>query len=170
VQTYSEDLKKTMVRKITTPGGPSATALSEEVGIAQPTLSRWVREMGEAPGDGRDRMPLRPQEWSAERKVKAVAETSVLSELEVGAYLRREGLHSHHLQQWRNEMLEAIGKSPTATARKKTELAQAKKRIRDLERELRRKDKALAEATARLILKKKAALIWGPHDEDDESK
>lgn len=67
-------------------------------------------------------------------------------------------------------MLEVMEKSPAATSRKKTELAQAKKKIRDLERELRRKDKALAEATARLILKKKAELIWGTLDEDDESK
>jgi len=155
---------------MTTPGGPSATALSEQVGITQPTLSRWVREMGGTSGEGKDRVAVRPQDWSAERKVKAVTETSVLSEPQVGAYLRREGLHSHHLQQWRNEMLEVMEKSPAATSRKKTELAQAKKKIRDLERELRRKDKALAEATARLILKKKAELIWGTLDEDDESK
>ena len=40
------------------------------------------------------------------------------------------------------------------------------RRIRELEKELRRKDKALAETAALLVLKKKANAIWGDEDDD----
>lgn len=166
VQTYSEEFKRGMVKKMLAPGGPSATRLSKEVGIGQSTLSRWIRAMG---AGSKMEGSLRPQDWTAEQKWKAVTDAAGLGEAELGAYLRRAGLHSDHLHGWRNEMMDAVQKNPTA-GRTKTELAQAKKRIRELERELRRKDKALAEATALLVLKKKADLIWGTVDEDDESK
>jgi hypothetical protein len=38
--------------------------------------------------------------------------------------------------------------------------------MRDLERELKRKDKALAEAVALLVLSKKARALWGEEDDD----
>jgi hypothetical protein len=158
-----------MVKKMLAPGGPSATQLSKDVGIGQSTLSRWIRTMGTVSAESKTEGGRRPQDWTAEQKWKAVTEAAVLSEAEVGAYLRRAGLHSDHLHQWRNEMMDAVRKNPTV-GRTKTELAQAKKRIRELERELRRKDKALAEAAALLVLKKKADLIWGTVDEDDGSK
>jgi len=41
-----------------------------------------------------------------------------------------------------------------------------KAKNKKLESELRRKDKALAEASALLILKKKANLIWGESEDD----
>ena len=169
MQTYSEEFKRGMVKKMLAPGGPSATRLSKDLGIGQSTLSRWIRTMGTVSAEPKTEGSLRPADWTAEQKWKAVTEAAGLSEAEVGAYLRRAGLHSDHLYQWRNEMMDAVRKNPTA-GRTKTELAQAKKRIRDLERELRRKDKALAEATALLVLKKKADLIWGTVDEDDGSK
>jgi transposase len=40
------------------------------------------------------------------------------------------------------------------------------RRVRELEKELRRKDKALAEAAALLVLQKKVQAIWGDADDD----
>jgi transposase-like protein len=41
---YSESFKAKMVQRMA--GGRSANSLSEEVGVNQPTLSRWLREAG----------------------------------------------------------------------------------------------------------------------------
>ena len=104
----------------------------------------------------------RPEDWTAEEKLKAVIEYDKLDEQDKGKYLREKGLHSIHLQRWEREFIEAY-----ASKKKKTRGVDPKqKRIKELEKELRRKDKALAETAALLVLKKKAQAIWGdPEDE-----
>lgn len=109
--------------------------------------------------------PKRPEDWSPEEKLKAVLEAASLSDEELGAFLRSQGLHETHLQQWRLQMLGGLGKVP-ATKKPKRSVADTK-RIRSLEKELKRKDKALAETAALLVLKKKVQEIWG--DEDDNT-
>ncbi len=161
---YPEKFKAKMVQKLTAPGAASAGALSEEVGVPQPTLSRWVREAGRVGGMANTKRPKagahkRPQDWTAEEKLKAVIKAASLSDEDLGIYLRHCGLHSIHLKQWRKEFVAGV-KAP----RSKKSSPEAR-RIRELERELRRKDKALAETAALLVLKKKVQAIWG--DEDD---
>jgi transposase len=106
--------------------------------------------------------PKRPEDWSAEERLRAVVESSRLTEDELGAFLRREGLHETTLRQWRASALEGLG--PQRSTR--TE----QKRVQELEKELRRKDKALAEAAALLVLQKKVRAIWGDGDDDTEPK
>jgi transposase-like protein len=109
-----------------------------------------------------------PKDWTPEEKLKAVLESASLSDEELGAFLRRNGLHETHLQQWRIQMLQGLGK-PVSAPKGKTAPAQAKE-IRNLEKELRRKDKALAETAALLVLKKKVQQIWGDEDDDTAGK
>ena len=156
---YPEEFKKGMVSKMVGPDRRSATSLSREVGIPQATLSKWLRAYAEDNGKERAR---RPRDWRAEEKLKALNETSSLKDGELGEYLRQHGLHSVHLEQWRREIIEAVdGKG---SRKRKT---QDKRRVKELERELRRKDKALAETTALIVLKKKAQAIWGEPEEDE---
>ncbi|WP_438032776.1 transposase [Sorangium sp. So ce204] len=92
----------------------------------------------------------RPEDWTPEQKLRAVTEAAALSERELGEFLRREGLHEAQLTEWRKAALEALGgpaKPGHGTA--------PSRRVRELERQLRRKDKALAEAAAILVLQKK---------------
>jgi transposase len=88
-----------------------------------------------------------------------VLEYEKLDEEARGKYLREKGLYSVQIEGWRTEMLAAVGKRP------KSRDAQGR-RIRELEAELRRKESALAETAALLVLKKKAQAIWG--DREDE--
>ena len=101
----------------------------------------------------------RPQNWSAEEKMQAVITYGGMDETEQGLYLRSHGLYSVDIQRWREEMLRALSKK-----RKKKDPKD--RRIRELEGDLRRKEKALAETAALLVLKKKAQAIWG--DSEDE--
>lgn len=107
--------------------------------------------------------PKSPKNWTPEQKLKAVFEASQLSDEDLGPFLRRKGLHETNLKQWRLEMLGGL-KGSAMTKKSSKKFAEAK-RIKELEKELSRKEKALAEAAALLILKKKAQAIWG--DEDD---
>jgi transposase-like protein len=106
----------------------------------------------------------RPNDKSPEEKLRAVLESASVPSDQLGEFLRKKGLHETHLQQWRLQMLQGLGKQPN-TAKSKPSAAEAKQ-IRELEKELRRKDKALAETAALLVLKKKVQQIWGDEDDD----
>ena len=152
-----------MVAKLARPYGISAVELSQEVGIPQQTLSRWVKEYAILGGNGGGKMKgKRPEDWTAEEKLKAIVEYENLDEEQKGKYLREKGLHSIHLERWQQEFVEAY-----VSVKKKTRGRDPRqKRIKELEKDLRRKEKALAETAALLVLKKKAQAIWGdPEDE-----
>ena len=163
-----------MVQKLSGPNAISAAALSKQVDVPQTTLSKWLRKAGIQTTFGYPnntdsvsaRHPMNnksPNDWSPEEKLKAVLEAASLSDAQLGDFLRRKGLHETHLQQWRLKMLNGLGK-PQKT-KSKTASAE-KKQIQQLEKELRRKDKALAETAALLVLKKKVQQIWGDADDD----
>jgi transposase-like protein len=168
---YSTGLKSNMVRKMAGPEGVSATSLAREVGIPQSTLSRWLRAAGTVAGlstapsaQGREQpmTPRRPRDWSPEEKLNAVFEAQALGEDELGAFLRRKGLHEAQLKEWRTLILTGLqGHRQCAAARPSTADAG---RIRELEKELDRKDKALAETAALLVLQKKVQALWGDAD------
>ena len=99
---------------------------------------------------------------SVEEKLKAVIEFEGLDEGQQGEYLRREGLQSEHIAAWKKSMEVGLGVGAGGlSAANRSEWTADKKKIKELEKELRRKDRALAETTALLVLKKKADLIWG---------
>lgn len=100
-----------------------------------------------------------PRNWSTEKKMKAVFAYEAMDEEERGAYLRENGLYSVDIKRWREEMLSGLNKKPNKKDPKN-------QRIRDLEGELKRKEKALAETAALLVLKKKAQAIWGENGEE----
>jgi transposase len=167
MQAYTENFKRNMVRKLLVPGGPTQAALATKVGIAQTTLSRWVRQFGSVDDMPTKKAepasrPRRPEDWNAQDRLRVVIETSKLSEEELGEFLRREGLHEETLEQWRAAALEGL----TVASSPGSARGGDKKRIKQLERELARKEKALAEAAALLVLKKKVQAIWGDEDDD----
>lgn len=169
---YATKFKERMVRRMLPPEQISATALSREVGVSQTTLSRWlvlastVTAMG-AGNSNEKREPKSTRRWTIEEKLRVVVEASTLSDAELGAFLRREGLHESQLQEWRQLAEAAL--SPQKKSKPPGQTPEAK-RIRALEKELHRKEKALAELAALLALKKKADAIWGDGDDDTPSK
>lgn len=170
-----------MVRRMTGPRPLSATEVSRETGIPQPTLSRWLRMAATfEPVSNRDPKPpkstttpassKRAQDWTPHEKVQAVLDAASMSDDELGAYLRRTGLHREQLEQWRRQALDAAANAlgeNTGRRKRGSGPTPEQKRIRELEKQLRRKDRALAEAAALLVLKKKADAWYG--DEEDET-
>ena len=110
-----------------------------------------------------------PEDWSPEKKLRTVFATLSLSKEELGEYLRKNGLHSNQIEEWKDEMTSIISSSNKSRGRPKKdpELVKAESEIKNLKKDLRRKEKALAEQTALVILQKKARELWGD-DEDEE--
>lgn len=164
---YTNAFKKKMIQRMLLPGGPTATELSAECGIHQSTLSRWLRAadklvvVSKENTPGAASWPRRPEDWTAQDRLRVLTEASKLGPEELGELLRREGLHEETLEEWRAAALEALAPTPPARTR-----GGDKKRIKQLEREVARKDKALAETAALLVLQKKLQAVWGDEADD----
>jgi transposase-like protein len=158
---YPEEQKARLIERMLGPQAESVPTLSRESGIPKDTLYGWRQQARRARG-------IRPLEmserWSSEQKFAMVVETAVLNEAERSEYCRKRGLYPEHLHSWRRACERANGvhgKAPSRTGNGATD----QRRIEALERELRRKEKALAEAAALLVLRKKADAIW---DKDED--
>ena len=150
---YSVAFKKQMIERLVGTKAVSACRLSRETGVSQEALSRWLR-------DARKVAPMakrRDRSWSLDEKVRILGAAAKLEGDELVAYLQREGVEFAQFESWRLALDE--GGTPAKAA---------SRRIRTLERELARKDKALAEAAALLVLKKKLETIY-EEDEDDDT-
>jgi transposase-like protein len=158
-QQRTEEFRKAAVEKFQSRGARSVEEVARVLGVSSWSLYQWSKRYGRAGGMKHNR---RPGDRSVSEKLKAVIEFEGLAGEKQGEYLRREGLQSDHIAGWKKSMeagLESGGGSLTAANR--SEWAADKKKIKELERDLSRKDRALAETTALLVLKKKADLIWG---------
>jgi len=107
---------------------------------------------------------MKPKDKTAEAKLRAVSETFQMTEAEKSAYCRQHGFYTHQLNEWKTQMLS--GFEVSSSKEQKSEHRQYVTEIKQLKKELNRKEKALAETSALLVLKKKANLIWGDGEED----
>lgn len=105
-------------------------------------------------------------EWTSEDKFAVVLETAALNASELAEYCRRKGMFAEQIATWRAACMSDNASAPQQARGKQTQAKEDRKRIRQLEKELQRKEKALAEAAALLILRKKAQAIWGDKEED----
>ena len=154
----SEGFKKAAVQKFHSRGSRTVLAVAREIGVSGPLLYAWARQY--ATSSGMKKEDRRPQDWSAAEKLQAVIDFEKLELEKQGEFLRREGLHSEHIEGWKKSMqsgLESGAGAPVSRA----ELNELKAENKELKRDLHRKNGALAETTALLVLKKKADLLWG---------
>ena len=147
------------------PNSESIARIAKEEGISEQTLRNWQkrarRDGYAAPGTD-----AQSEEWSTQDKFVIVVETASMNESELAEYAREKGLYVEQIKAWRDACMNANGGIAKEAARLNRALKDSQKERRKLERELHRKEKALAEAAALLVLRKKARAIWGdPEDE-----
>jgi transposase-like protein len=165
---YSEAVKADVRRRMSPPHRQSVAQISAELGIHVVTLYNWRktwRLQGEVvPASEKD-----PEGWGATDKFTVVLETAGLNASELSAYCRERGLYPEQVERWRQASQDANEK-PVLTLKEQRELerlrAQDQKEIKRLKQELRRKEKALAEAAALLIASKKIQAFWGEDGDD----
>ncbi|WP_335871355.1 transposase [Bacillus sp. 2205SS5-2] len=107
-----------------------------------------------------------PEEWKREDKFLIVMETYSMNQAELAEYCRKKGLYKEQIEAWRDTCLQANGQETNQKKQLSHELKEEKKRAKTLEKDLQKKEKALAEAAALLLLRKKKQAIWG--DQGDE--
>ncbi|GGX88806.1 hypothetical protein GCM10007160_15390 [Litchfieldella qijiaojingensis] len=154
-----------MVAKLLPPHNLSASEVAEQEGISVATIYKWrkeAREQGRCLPDAGDGSA---ESWSSRDKFAAVVETAAMNAEEVTEYCRRRGLYPEQIQAWRRDCERATSLSQEERRREALDTKEQRKRIRELERELKRKEAALAETAALLTLRKKARAIWGDEDE-----
>jgi transposase len=156
---FSEEQKRMWVKKFLSRGSKSIDVFCRENAMSGTALYKWVAIYGKT--DDMKPLTRTPQNWTPEEKFKAVMAFDSLPVEEQGAFLRREGVHADHIEMWREKMQKSL--EPESTD-KRTERGELIYKIQGLEKDLLRKEKALAEAAAIIILKKKADLIWGNED------
>ena len=157
---YAPERREAVLKKMLPPHNRPIRELAREEGISEGTLYLWRRQ---ARAEGR-LMPdadTGPEGWTSRDKFNAVLESAALSEAELGEYCRKRGLYPEQLKAWR-AACEQANDWEAATARAHKEARKVELRtVRELRTELRRKEQALAETAALLVLRKKAQAIWG---------
>ncbi len=161
---YSAARKSTVIQKMMPPKNIPISELVTETGISDVTLYKWRREARveglAVPGDGKN-----PEKWTSEDKFAVVLETASLNEIELGKYCREQGLYAEQIRAWREACLKANANSAQQAKAQRLQTKKERKKINQLEKELWRKEKALAETAALLVLKKKAQAIWGESED-----
>ena len=157
---YPNERKEAILKKMLPPNNKTIPELAQEEGISEATLYNWRKA---ARGEGR-LLPdgeSRPTGWSARDKFAAVMESAALNEAELSTYCRERGLYPEQIRRWRSACEQANDWDRTQNDRLREARKADQKRLKALERELRLKEKALAETAALLVLSKKAEAIWG---------
>jgi len=161
---YTQEKKEAVLKRMMPPNNEKISAISKEQGITEATLYKWRKEAREkgiaTPGDGQV-----SEKWSSQDKFLVVLETFTMNEAEMGAYCRKKGLYKEQIKAWQATCLNANGSELNLSKQLNQELKEERKKTKTVEKDLIRKEKALAEAAALLLLRKKAQAIWG--DQED---
>ena len=148
---YGQKYKQRAVARLLPPESAAITTVSQELGISVATLERWRADALS--------MPAGERAWTAAARLQAVIATAAMDEAQRSAWCREQGVYPTELQQWKQDAIAALGE-PTEERVSAQQVREDKKRIKELERDLRRKDKELAEAAALLVLSKQMEAIF----------
>jgi|AVFP01.1.fsa_nt_gi transposase-like protein len=162
---YPKERKYAVPRRMQAPTNKTIKELAQEEAISEATLYNW-RKAARAEGLLMPDGDATPAGWSAQDKFGAVIETAALNEAELSAYCRERGLYPEQIRHWREACEHANDWDKRQNQQLKEARKQDQKRLKALERQLRHKEKALAETAALLVLSKKAEAIWGEAEDE----
>lgn len=154
---YSTGFRNSVLKKVLPPSNISIISVSKETGVDDQTIRNWIQKAKNGTLDSNSGEISTVHRNSIE-KFNLLLKSRSLKDEELGKWLRENGIHSETLKLWEQEAKEMMTEKEK---RYKEELKDSRNKIKELEKELLRKEKALAEVAALLTLKKKADAIWG---------
>lgn len=154
---YGQAFKDRAVARLLPPESSALEVVAREVGIGVGTLERWREDAQSRPARGRA--------WTARARLEAVITTAAMDEAAKSAWCREHGVYPAELDKWRSSATAALAEPEEARASPQATRSTAK-RIKELERDLLRKDRALAETAALLVLSKKVAAIFNKGEDE----
>ena len=162
---YSSERKEAILKKLLPPLNMTVAEVARQEGMAPQTLYNW-RDQAKLSGVPVPGKKPTSEQWSAETKLAVIVETAVMSESELGEYCRAKGLFVEQINRWKEDCLAGF---QTTKEQEKVALKQAKadkREIKTLKKDLRKKNAALAETAALLMLRKKLNAFWGEDSEE----
>ncbi len=158
---YTEGFREQALEKVYSRGNRSVKAVAEEMNVNRWTLKNWMKTHKEVLLSKQGATTKRPKDWSLSERLQMLLDSHGMGEESLNAFCRERGIFRHHLQQWR----EAFETGATLGLQaNRSELRELKEANRGLHSELNRKEKALAEAAALLMLQKKYQALWEEKD------
>ena len=154
---YGQTFKDRAVARLLPPQSAVIDVVAREIGIGADTLERWREDVRSRPARGRA--------WTAGGRLEAVVTTAALNEADKNAWCREHGLYPQELAKWRASATTALA-APEELRASPQATRQDRSRIKQLERELLRKDRALAETAALLVLSKKVQAIFNTGEDE----
>lgn len=159
---YSKAFKEQITKKMMPPNNQSVAQIAKETGLPYATLYTWKQNQ-QSKGFVVPAKKTTTDQWDSKAKLAIIIQTAAMNEAESAEYWRKNGLYVEKINEWKANF---EAPSETASPADKRSLAAERKKIKKLEKELLRKDRALAETAALLALSKKAQAIWGINEED----
>lgn len=163
---YSEERKQAVLNKLLPPKNKTVAQVSREEGVGVQTLYNW-RDKAKQQGRPVPGKKSKADQWSAETKLAVVIETGAMSEAELSEYCRQKGLYLDQVKEWKSSALRGFASSHEQELATKRQQKVYRQENKYLKRELRKKEKALAETAALLVLRKKLNALWENENEDD---
>lgn len=160
----NKELKQSIILRMLPPNNEPVSKLVRETGISETTLYKW-KNAAKDQGTAGHKSPSSTEKWNTHEKFAVVIETASLSEIELAEYCRTKGLFVEQVEAWRDACMQANGGVAAHANKLQKELRTMEQENKALSRELKRKEAALAETAALLVLRKKAQAIWG--DQED---
>lgn len=156
---YSPELREAALRRILPPNCESFANVSRDTGVSIQTLINWKKKA--AQGTDADYTNSEKEKFSSIEKFDIVVASAALNETELGEFARSKGVFVEEIKSWRKICEMANDTHGKETKRFKRELKERDQKIRGLEAIIQKKDKIIAELAAEIVLRKKAAAIWG---------
>lgn len=156
------EAKAALVQQVLNRGNETVVSIAKRNNVGYSSLQKWARQFRDFGECVEKRQTIDvDRSLSPTERFNHLVAVHGLDELSLGKYCRKHGLYSHELKHWRDSLM-----TQDKTQDHLSALRELKRENKQLQRELRRKEKALAEASALLIMKKKADLIWGANEDD----
>jgi transposase len=160
---YCEETKKEVISRVTGTEKESVIKVAKEKNINKATIYNWIKD---AETEEAVKISRSNEKWRSEDKFHMVLETASLTEQEISEYCRRKGIYTEDLKAWEVQCMNANNSSVEDPKILKAELKEEKDKNRRIEKELRFKEKDLAETAALLVLRKNVHAIWGGQEEE----
>lgn len=154
---YSDAFIEQALVKVYSRGKRTIQDVADDLHVNVYTVKNWIRRKNLYMLKASSDREKRPQDWSRSEQLVALHETHTLDEEALQVWCRERGLFVHHLEAWRTAFCLDAKPAAPGDAREVRSLQQENDKLK---RDLDRKDKALAEAAALLLLQKKFNALW----------
>ncbi len=163
---YSIEFQEQALIRARERGTRSVVDVANDLHMSVGTLRKWISKSNQIKGEVGDPAVQLPddvpaQSWEPAQRLQALLETHTMTPTQLHAWCREKGLFEHQLKTWRDAFCSVTASDSRES---KAALRELQAKHEGLQRELRRKEKALAEAAALLVLQKKFQALLGDED------